>query len=75
MPNDTPEEHHTFIIETAGENIATYRLFMRDGVITENECNGKVEVVLATAKRISGNVDLEDRIIRHADDYLAKAPA
>ncbi len=65
------QEYHDRIIEVAGDNIGQYRRFLAEEVITDQECNRKVESILANIHAAIGTRDLEDAILRRSDDYVA----
>ena len=69
------QEYHERIIEVAGDNIGQYRLFLADRVITAQECNDKVEVLLSNVSDMLGNCDLEERILRRSDAFVEAARA
>ena len=69
------QEYHERIIEVAGDNIGQYRIFLAERVITASECNGKVESILANVLGVVGSRELEDRILRRSDDYVAAEKA
>ena len=69
------QEYHKRIIEVAGDNIGQYRLFLAEGVITAQECNDKVEVLLGNVRDMLGHCDLEERILRRSDAFVEAARA
>ena len=69
------QEYHKRIIEVAGDNIGQYRLFLADGVITDQECNNKVEAILGNVSKMLGHRDLEDRILRRSDEFVTAVKA
>ncbi len=69
------QEYHERVIELAGDNIGQYRLFLLDGVITAQECNDKVEVLLGNVSKMLGHRELEDAILKRSDAFVAATKA